>query len=129
MKENAGLEWIIEAFGCDRHCLAGRGRLEAFVNLLIAEMRLHPVAPAVWYAFPGTGGITGFCMLAESHLAWHTFPEHGSLCLNLFCCRPRPDWDFEGNLKRELGASEVRVRRVERPFTNLAALAASPARL
>ena len=67
---------------------------------------------------PVTGGVTGLCLLAESHLACHTFPEHQSICLNVFCCQPRPDWDFAGYLEREFGAGEVRVRRIDRPYTH-----------
>ena len=44
------------------------------------------------------------------------FRSIGSLCLNLFCCRPRPEWDFERVLKEMLGASRVIVRRIERPY-------------
>jgi S-adenosylmethionine/arginine decarboxylase-like enzyme len=36
---------------------------------------------------------TGLVLFAESHLAVHSFPEHGSLTLNLFCCRPG-EWNF-----------------------------------
>src|SRR5262245_58744415 len=64
------------------------------------------------------GGVTGLLLLAESHLACHTFPEHQSICLNVFCCQPRPDWDFAGYFKREFGATLVNVRRIERPYTH-----------
>ena len=57
-------------------------------------------------------GLTGLLLLAESHLACHTFPEHGSICLNLFCCKPRPDWDFAGELATRLGARAVGWRVV-----------------
>lgn len=83
---------------------------------LIAGMDLHPVAPAQWHQFPVTGGITGLSLLAESHIACHTFPEYGSVCLNVFCCRPRPDWDFESCLRSEFDAQTVTVRRIERPY-------------
>ena len=112
----SGCEWIIEAHGCDRQTLADPSALARLFERIIEGMELHPVAPANWHQFPNTGGITGLSLLAESHIACHTFPEYGSACLNVFCCRPRPDWDFEKELRSALGASSVQVRRVERPY-------------
>jgi S-adenosylmethionine decarboxylase len=70
----------------------------------------------VWHTFPAPGGVTGVVVLAESHLACHTFPEHGSICLNLFCCRPREEFDAAAMLADLLGASETGIRRVERTY-------------
>jgi len=112
----SGVEWIIECYGCNPSCLRDLERLRVFFERVVEGMSLNPVEPTVWYQFPGTGGITGLCLLAESHLACHTFPEFASLCVNVFCCRPRPDWDFEACLKAEFGAASVRVRRIEREY-------------
>ena len=116
----SGCEWIIEAHGCDAAGLTDLNRLRSLFTRLIEGMELHPVAEPIWHQFPGSsstlGGITGLSLLRESHIACHTFPEFGSLCLNVFCCRPRPEWDFEAELRREFGASSVCVRRVERPY-------------
>ena len=111
-----GTEWLVEAHGCDAEALRDRARLGALFAAIIEGMRLRPVGETVWHRFPGSGGITGFCLLAESHLACHTFPEYRSLCLNVFCCRPRGDWDFEPHLKRELRAARVEVRRIDRHY-------------
>lgn len=111
-----GREWLVEAHGCSPDALADVDVLRALFNRLIAELGLHPVAPAQWHRFPGPGGITGMCMLAESHLACHTFPEHESLCLNLFCCRPRPEWDWEAGLREMVGAAHVVVRALDRDY-------------
>ena len=112
----AGREWVVEALGCDPAALASLPTLQALFTALIDDLSLRPVAAPTWHRFPPPGGVTGVCLLGESHIACHTFPEHGSLCLNLFCCRPRAEWDFAGHLKRAFGATTVRVRRLERPY-------------
>jgi len=112
----SGLEWIVEAHGCDAVALADLGRMQELFGRLVTQLDLHPLGKSNWHQFPNTGGITGVSLLSESHLACHTFPEYGSLCLNLFCCRPREGADFAALLAKEFGATHVTVRQVDRPY-------------
>jgi S-adenosylmethionine decarboxylase len=112
----SGREWLVEAHGCRPEALADLAVLRALFARMVRELGLNPVAEPQWHQFPAPGGITGLCLLAESHLSVHTFPEHGSLCLNLFCCRPRPEWPYEARLRELFGADEVVVRAVDRPY-------------
>jgi len=122
-----GIEWIVEAHACSPDRLRDLATLQSLFARLISDLDLHPCGDAQWHAFAPPGGITGVSILSESHLACHSFPEHGTLCLNLFCCRPRPDWDFSRQLKRLLGAQSVYVRRLERPYGTIASAWQEPA--
>jgi S-adenosylmethionine decarboxylase len=117
-----GEEWIVEAFGCDAILLADQAVVLQLCDRIVAELALNPIGGGQWHVFPPPGGITGMLLLAESHLTVHTFPEHASLCLNLFCCAPRPEWPFAERLAEVLGARTVAVRRIERVYGRPATL-------
>ena len=108
-----GTEWLIEATGCNEAALRDEDALRLVFSDVIADLGLQPVG-SVWHKFPGAGGVTGLVALTESHLACHTYPEHHTATFNLYCCRTRPEWDWERNLKKALGADIVFVTRVER---------------
>jgi S-adenosylmethionine decarboxylase len=112
-----GAEWLVEAGGCRRDALADVEVLRALFARIIDELELHPLHDPAWHVFPAPGGITGFVMLTESHLACHTYPEHGVVAFNLYCCRERDAWPWEIRLREILGAREVHVRTVVRSVT------------
>jgi len=112
-----GIEWIVDAHGCTAESLRRPELLQKLFAEIVEGLRLRPVGETQWHQFPNAGGITGLCLLAESHLACHTFPEFGSLCLNLFCCVPREEWDFERMLAASFGATSVTVRTLMRTYS------------
>ena len=113
-----GSEWVVEAHGCDPVRLADLGAMRALFDAMVDELALHPVGEALWHKFPSPGGITGMLLLAESHLTVHTFPEHASACINLFCCTPREAWSWDARLRTLLGAERVGVRTLERAYAS-----------
>jgi S-adenosylmethionine decarboxylase len=108
-----GTEWLIEAAGCDADALRSESVLRSIFDRIIDDLGLRSVG-SVWHKFNGEGGITGLVLLTESHLACHTYPEYGTATFNLYCCRTRPEWDWERFLKRSLGARNVAITRFER---------------
>ena len=114
---NIGAEWLVEAIGCREEALTSVEVLSSLFARVVDELGLKTLHEPAWHVFPGPGGITGFVMLTESHLACHTYPEHGVAAINLYCCRPRPEWPWQERLAELLGATEVRVRIVERDLT------------
>ena len=108
-----GTEWLIEATGCNAERLRDEAGLRVVFDSIIAELGLK-VIDSIWHKFPGEAGVTGLVALTESHLACHTYPEHGTATFNLYCCRTRPEWDWDSKLKTSLHAAEVSVTKIER---------------
>ena len=108
-----GIEWLVEATGCDKASLCDEEVIRAVLSSAIADLGLKSVG-SVWHKFDGEGGITGLIALTESHLACHTYPEHQTATFNLYCCRSRPEWDWENKLTNALGASDVSITKIER---------------
>lgn len=108
-----GTEWLIEASGCDAQRLRDVSVLLRIFDRVTADLSLKAI-DSIWYKFPGEGGVTGLTALTESHLACHTYPEHRTATFNLYCCRTRPEWDWEDELRSALKASRISVTKIER---------------
>ncbi len=108
-----GVEWVIDAFGCDAHASGSIETLGTLIDRLVRDLDLHPMAPPMWRTFEG-GGVTGLLLLSESHFTCHSFPETGFVAFNLYCCRRRTRWSWEPQLAELLGATRVIVRELVR---------------
>ena len=110
----SGVEYIVDVYGCDLDLLGSCERLNAIMTRLIREVGVRPIRDPLWQVFPAPGGITGLWLLAESHLAVHTYPETQFAAINLYCCgSPRP-WAWESHLRVWFGANRVDVRTLDR---------------
>lgn len=112
-----GIEWLVDAFGCDADRLRSAADLQAVCEHALSELGLTAVGHGLWHTFPYPGGVTGMYLLTESHLACHTYPEHGLATFNLYCCRPRDPWPWEARLGEALGARRVLARSLPRGGT------------
>ncbi len=109
-----GIEWLVEAKGCNENLLREENVLRKIFASLIAELGLKTIGKDIWHTFPGEGGVTGLVALTESHLACHTYPENKIATFNLYCCKSRPEWNWHANLYEMLGAKDVSVTRIVR---------------
>jgi S-adenosylmethionine decarboxylase len=109
-----GTEWLVDAYGCRADALRDLGVVRALLERILLRLELRVVGEGHWHAFDGAGGVTGIYLLTESHLSCHTYPEHGVLTINLYCCRTRPEFPWHDELERAVGAGDVVVRTVAR---------------
>jgi S-adenosylmethionine decarboxylase len=116
-----GTEWLIEATGCDPEMLRDENVIRGIMSRVIDDLGLRSIG-SVWHKFEGEGGVTGLIALTESHLACHTYPEYGTATFNLYCCRTRPEWDWEGQLKTTVSSTFVSVTKVQRGESDISNL-------
>lgn len=87
-----GLHLTADLSGCDpsQPLMIDLAALRSACRRAVESAGLTPVGEQ-FHAFPAPGGITGVLLLAESHLAVHTWPEFGSATLDVFVCNLRSD--------------------------------------
>ena len=123
---NVGTEWLIEAKGCSENLLRDEELLRRIFSAVIGDLGLKTLGKDIWHKFEGEGGVTGLVALTESHIACHTYPEHGIATFNLYCCKTRPEWEWKANLTQLLDAEDVNVTKIERG-SNVASAASGTA--
>ncbi len=111
---NGGVEWIVDAHGCDPDRLRDRDTVRGLLDRIVAELDLRVVGEPQVHGFAAPGGVTALYLLTESHLCAHTYPETGVATFNLYCCRARPSWPWSEVLADVLGARRVEVKREPR---------------
>jgi S-adenosylmethionine decarboxylase proenzyme len=106
-----GLHLTADLHRC-RHAplLRDAAALEALCRREVAASGLQAVN-ALFHRFAGqdgeAGGVTGVVLLAESHLALHTWPELAAVTLDVYVC------NFSGDNR---GAAERLLRALEAAF-------------
>lgn len=86
-RQATGLHLIGDLYGClcDSRLMLDAAHLENFCKERVAAAGLTTVG-ALFHSFGEGGGVTGAVVLAESHLAIHTWPEAGYVTLDVYVC-------------------------------------------
>ncbi|NPA31090.1 MAG: S-adenosylmethionine decarboxylase [Chloroflexi bacterium] len=79
-----GRHIIADLYGVAPELISRRETVEAILDEVVREARLTEEGRAYKQFEPY--GVTGVVLLAESHLAIHTWPEHGLVNLDVFTC-------------------------------------------
>lgn len=82
-----GIHMLVDYFGVDPVKLRDERGLMQALGTAVRESGFTVIKEAGSHAFPGGGqGVTGFILLAQSHAAFHSYPEHGYLALDVYSC-------------------------------------------
>ena len=86
-RQATGLHLIGDLYGClcDSRLMLDASHLEAFCKQRVAAAGLSTVG-SLFHSFGEGEGVTGAVVLAESHLALHTWPEDDYDTLDVYVC-------------------------------------------
>ena len=108
-----GRQVLAELMGCDEALLADHAAVERLMNEA-ARAAGATIVQSAFHTF-NPHGVSGVVIIAESHLAIHTWPEHGYAAIDVFTCGasvdPRVAVDA---LAASLKAADTRITTVRR---------------
>ncbi len=109
---------VIDGYGGDFDSLGNVELIYEFLRDYPDRIGMTRVAPPQVYTYqgqkPGDWGLSGFVLIAESHITVHTFPERGYVNIDIFSCK---QFDASAALpvvKRMFSLAEVETCVLER---------------
>jgi S-adenosylmethionine decarboxylase len=82
---------VIEGRRGDWHKLQDLPALYELLDTLPGRINMTKIMPPIVTRYVGVSpedwGISGFVMIAESHISVHTFPESGEVSIDVFSCK------------------------------------------
>ncbi len=86
-----GTHLMLDGYGCDRQWLEDLSLIYDFLSEYPNEISMTKIMTPYVFRYeakkPEDWGISGFVLIAESHISIHTFPEKNYLSLDIFSCK------------------------------------------
>jgi S-adenosylmethionine decarboxylase proenzyme len=108
-----GKHLLIELYSCDRKLLNDASYIEK-VMTEAADISGATIVQTVFHTF-NPYGVSGIVVIAESHLAIHTWPEYGYAAVDVFTCGddidPYISYEY---IKKKLKARNAYLSEIKR---------------
>ncbi|MCD6523270.1 MAG: S-adenosylmethionine decarboxylase [Candidatus Diapherotrites archaeon] len=94
-----GVHILAEFYECNPDLLATVDPVREILESTVEEAKLSKLHSHYHQFEPY--GVTGFVLLAESHISIHTWPEHGYCAVDVFTCGEEGDAELAYKLLKE----------------------------
>jgi S-adenosylmethionine decarboxylase len=109
---------IIDGFGANPSILENEELIYHFLDEYPSRIDMTKVAPPYVFRYVGTKpqdwGVSGFVVIAESHISIHTFPERRLVNVDIFSCK---EFDAERvikDIRAQFELTEVETHLLDR---------------
>jgi S-adenosylmethionine decarboxylase len=131
MGETFGLHLMVDGYGCDPSRLNDKDFIHRFLDEFPEDIGMtklmSPYVASYTEDDRGLTGLSGFVLIAESHVSIHTFPLEGYVSIDVFSCKPFDTVAAEREIARKFGMTRMECnildRGLEYPATPGAAMA------
>ena len=96
-----GPHLTMDMYGCEKSKLSSVQKVSKFLDGLPAKIGMTKIIPPYVFEYHGVKpedwGVSGVVLIAESHIAIHTYPEKGYATFDAFSCK-----EFDAELVKKI---------------------------
>ena len=108
-----GRQILVELYNCDADILKNRDLIDAAMNEAVIRAKAT-VVTSTFHTF-SPFGVSGVVVIAESHVAIHTWPEYGYAAVDIFTCGENIDpWAIHDYLKESFRSQNTSAMEIKR---------------
>ena len=86
-----GPHLMLDGYGCDKKKLQDLNLIYRILDELPNQIGMTKIMPPYVFKYSGVKpedwGLSGFVLIAESHISIHTFPEKNFVSVDIFSCK------------------------------------------
>ncbi|MBI4329112.1 MAG: S-adenosylmethionine decarboxylase [Chloroflexi bacterium] len=120
---------IVDGYG-ENTQLDSEETVRQFLETYPDVIGMTKIAPPFVYRYSGSKqtdyGVSGFVLIAESHISVHTFPARGYINIDIFSCKPFDDGKAVEEIKRLFALKSVKTWILDRGLEQFAQPSLSP---
>lgn len=109
---------IVDGYGGPRSKLMDEDLIHSFLDRYPDVIGMTKIMPPQTYTYhgkvPEDWGVSGFVLIAESHISIHTFPDKGYINLDIFSCKEFDPYGSLDDIKSSFSLSDLKVWTLER---------------
>lgn len=108
----------IDGFGGDPTRLSSVELVTGLLDTYPQAIGMTPISTPHVFEYrgekPDDWGVSGFILIAESHIAIHTFPEHQQVWVDVFSCKGFDELPAIDRIVDAFGLKNTRIHKLER---------------
>ncbi len=124
---------MLELYGCDRQLLSDEPLIRLVLNEYPGRVEMEKMSPVhvsqIETSNPLDAGLSGFVIIAQSHISLHAWPEYGEVDIDICSCKEFSQEDAITFAKAMFQTDDVETHFVVRGTRSLRSETPDPVRL